>query len=153
VKLCIFVFQVQVQYQILKKLNSLLVYLICKVEVHKMAFIIRKALPRKSSLMRTKSMNSNNENYQVFQTNPPLKHIQITIQDVEDAMSATRGFSHNDKQDYFYANGIDLLRAHEYCETIKHLEDCFKLKYNKDEYEKQLSMWLFIVRVSLLLCL
>jgi hypothetical protein len=118
-----------------------------------MAFIIRKALPRKSSLMRTKSMNSSNENYQVFQTNPPLKYVQITIQDVEDAMSATHGLSHNDKKDYFYAIGIDLLRAYEYCETIKHLEDCFKLKYNKDEYEKQLKIWLFIVRISLLLCL
>jgi hypothetical protein len=100
-------------------------------------------------------MNSNNETYQVFQTNPPLKHVQITIQDVEDAMSATRGFRHNDKQDYFYSNGIDVLRAYEYLEAVKHLEDCLKLKYNKDDYdyEKDLEIWFTIVGISLLLCL
>lgn len=56
----------------------------------------------------------------IFQTAEPI--CDVTLADVEDAISATPRLAGRDRRDYFAARGIDYERVCEYYEIVRNLE-------------------------------
>lgn len=111
--------------------------LTCVLQSRSMILYGNKYIARRRVYARSLKRDDYNNAYehkcQIFQTNPPLSSHIVHIEDVEDALQATRGIPQSDRCDYFAAHGIDYERAVKYIQTVKYLNRCY---YNADRNHK-----------------
>lgn len=70
-----------------------------------------------------------NEKHQVFQSEFTTYDNNISINEVESHLEATKKLTRTEKEEYFFALGLDYYRCNEYINIVKYLNRCFQKPY------------------------